>query len=156
MLESRSQCYSALYEIIGLHRAINKSTPSSVTHSSADVKQLESLSVQYLQDDDYGAAFRSLICYGHCDIDVPLMLFNQFIVLPSSQYEFQLSPLASSLLFKFEKVDGLMQVELHENTLIAAYASVDFVFAHVTKQFPCLLKLYSPTSFHPITGKMAS
>jgi hypothetical protein len=135
MLETRSQCYSTLYEIIGLHRAY-KSAPPSATHRSADLEQLESLSAKYLQDDDYGAAFRSMICYGHCGIDVSLLLFNQFIVLPASQYEFKLSPPASSLLFKFEKVDGLTQNKLHRDTLIAAHASVDFVLAHVAKHLP--------------------
>ena len=98
---SRSECYATLFEMIGLVRLVRHHNPTS-SACSVSRRQLESLIDRYLQEDEYGDAFRSMICYG---CSVPLERFNQFIILPSSNYEFKLSPPTTGRIYQFQEVD---------------------------------------------------
>ena len=135
MSKTRAECYTTLFEMIGLARADSDSN-SLATPCNPRSKRLLTLLDKYLQDDEYGIAFRSMICYGRCGCYVNLELFNQHIILPSSGYEFELTPPNTSRLYQFREVDNDTQRRLHTGTLRAAYASVDFVLSDIKNRYP--------------------
>ena len=128
-LQSQRHCYAVFEETLGLAQA----DPHNLDYQER--KRLDHLLLSYFQDDASGACFRSMICYGCDDILVSITDFNNFVVLPGSQFAMELIHTSVHTPIHFRRVSTIAKKELHHNTLRRAYASVDFVLQHVTKHY---------------------
>jgi hypothetical protein len=128
MVESQHSCYAIFRETL----ALAQQHPRTFDNQ----QRLDSLLVDYFQDNAVGARFRSMICYGRDDLLVSLEDVNNFIVLPQSQFAMELCLSTVSTVhvpIRFQSVSVDTKKQLHHDTLTRAHASVDFVLTYVTE-----------------------
>lgn len=125
MVESHEECNAFFEEALKLAQAAH-------THESQ--QRLDFLLSRFFQDDDSGAHFRSMICYGFSGVTVSVAAFNSHIVHPRSNYCIKLCSTSATLPLRLMRESLSDQRNLRSDTMKLATASVlymlDFVVFH--------------------------
>jgi hypothetical protein len=126
---SQSECFQILEEVFSYVRASPLSFSSQL--------RFNLILFSYFQDDEPGARFRSMACFGCHDALVSLHSFNHFVVQPGSHFQFQLAPPTEvHVPIQFQIISNQTKRELHRTTLSHGHLSIDFVLDHVIKAHP--------------------
>jgi hypothetical protein len=125
MPDSQHDCYAVLEETLGLAHVNSLPLKSQ--------QRLDHLLVSYFQNDEGGARFRSMLCYGRDDQLVSPEAFNEFAVLPRSDYSMELHSSTVNVSNRFHRISPTERKELQLHTLNGAQASVDFVLAYLIR-----------------------
>jgi hypothetical protein len=149
LLESQLACHAVLAEAKALFHA------SPLTSSRQH--RLDLLLFSYFQDNALGASFRSMTCYGVDHSPVSIQQFNDFIIRPFSNFEFELSPPRTvPVSICFQSLSKEAQRERHCNTLDHAHATITFVLQHVLKEhYPGQTDLVFLATTLPLSWKNA-
>lgn len=144
---TQAGCNSILHETI---RLLTKTTPLAC--GSQD--RLNSLLSCFFQDDANGAAFRSLLCTGRIDTPVTIAQFNQFVIWPTTKYQFQLEAFVH-IPIQFHAINSLTRIRLNKDILRHAEAKVAFVHDDVVVHHPQKALFQSFSNKLPGTWKKA-
>jgi hypothetical protein len=125
---SRASCNSILQETIGL---ISRTSP----HTFETQQRLNYLLSSSFQNNAEGAAFRSILCTGSHDTPVSIEQLNQFVIWPSTNFQFQLQA-TTHITFQFQSISLITRSDLQQNIIRPAYAKAVFVLNQVVLQHP--------------------
>jgi hypothetical protein len=127
VLQTRADCIAVFNETLVLAQADQVSTSGT--------ERLELLLATHFQDNDDGAHFRSMLCYGRPNVPVTTNDFNTFLVLPLSKFQLRLHTTPSFLPIQLQKLGYDSTRALRLEKMKHAEASVMFMLRYVKNQF---------------------
>lgn len=103
-------------------------------------ERLKLLLCSCFQDDVQGRNFRSLACTGRLETPVSIDQFNQFVVWPSTNFEFHLVE-SSPILFQLHAYSPPTRADLQSDSQRPAHAKVDFALHQAVLYHPLRVQI---------------